>query len=482
MAADFLHGTETIEVDNNGVSIRVVKSATIFLVGIAPIGPINTLTLVTNPTEAAQFGKPLPGFNIPMALELIFAQGGATVVVVNVFDLNSHREAGTTTRPITNRRMKLAHAPIGLSAGSPGNRIVLSKTGFPSIIYQEGVDYTLDEWGNIVAISNQILDGQSCTASYSKLNISLVSDANVIGVVNIDGTKTGMQLHANCFNTFGFKCKIFISPVFCERGAIAAEMLVVGNKYKQNVLIDAPITITKAQAITGRGPLGVFSSFNVSSKRAILLYDHFYKSDPDPEALSGFNVVVSYSPIFAGIMCNTDNNEGYWVSPSNQPINGVLRTTQPLSWAINDPDSDVNQLNANGIVSVANGFGVGLTAWGNRNASFPAVSTIETFIKMVRVADIVDESVELAMLPFIDKDINQGNLDAIRQSVNDFINTQIGRGALLPGSECTYDPADNSSSELAAGHAVFRNNYVSGPPLERLTFNRSIDSRLLVFS
>ena len=35
--ADFLHGTETVEVDKNGVTITEVKSAVIGIVGTAPI-------------------------------------------------------------------------------------------------------------------------------------------------------------------------------------------------------------------------------------------------------------------------------------------------------------------------------------------------------------------------------------------------------------------------------------------------------------
>lgn len=41
MAANFLHGVETIEVKNGGVPITVVKSAVVGLVGIAPARPVN---------------------------------------------------------------------------------------------------------------------------------------------------------------------------------------------------------------------------------------------------------------------------------------------------------------------------------------------------------------------------------------------------------------------------------------------------------
>ena len=56
MAANYLHGIETLEVERGPRAIRVVKSAVIALVGTAPMGPVNTLTLSLNDRDAAQFG------------------------------------------------------------------------------------------------------------------------------------------------------------------------------------------------------------------------------------------------------------------------------------------------------------------------------------------------------------------------------------------------------------------------------------------
>lgn len=478
----FLHGVETVEVPKGGVSISVVKSATIALIGIAPEGDTEELILVSNPTDAAQFGAVLPGFNIPQALDLIYKQGGATVVVVNVYDENLHRVAVTDEAlTVANRKAKLAFAPIGFTAGSPASKLILTKAGSPGVIYLEGVDYTLDAFGNLVFISNQVLDGASLLATYMKLDVDAVSDALLIGTTSGSNVKTGSVLFDNCYNTFGFKCKLYICPDFDERTAIATQLRVLSTKFKGVDIVTAPAGTSKSTAITGRGPLGTIN-FYTSSKRSMLLYDHFIISDPDPGKASGSEKTVSFSAIFAGVTCNTDNNEGYWVSPSNHIIQGVLRPAVSLSWAINDTSTDVNALNEVAIASAANGFGTGIRTWGNRNASFPVSSGIETFMAVVRTADIVDESVELAMLPFIDKPINQAQIDAIVESVQEFINVLIGRNALLIGSKCYYDAADNPPLELAQGHLVLRTNYCPAPPLERLTFNRTIDSSLLVFS
>ena len=53
MAANYLHGVETIEVDQGARPVLVVKSSVIALVGLAPMGPTNQPILVLSPNDAA---------------------------------------------------------------------------------------------------------------------------------------------------------------------------------------------------------------------------------------------------------------------------------------------------------------------------------------------------------------------------------------------------------------------------------------------
>lgn len=55
MAANYLHGVETIELKKGPVPVTVVKSAVIGLVGIAPTGTANTPIVVQNERDAAQY-------------------------------------------------------------------------------------------------------------------------------------------------------------------------------------------------------------------------------------------------------------------------------------------------------------------------------------------------------------------------------------------------------------------------------------------
>lgn len=83
---DFLHGVETIDIKHGTASVREVKSGVIGLVGTAPQGVVNELTLCLNSTDDAQFGQITFNHTIPSALKSLREQGAGMVMVINVGD------------------------------------------------------------------------------------------------------------------------------------------------------------------------------------------------------------------------------------------------------------------------------------------------------------------------------------------------------------------------------------------------------------
>ena len=80
----FLHGTETIDVSQGTTTVREVRSGIIGLVGTAPEGDVNTLTICLSSTDDAQFGDVTSNHTIPAALKSLREQGAGMVMVVNV--------------------------------------------------------------------------------------------------------------------------------------------------------------------------------------------------------------------------------------------------------------------------------------------------------------------------------------------------------------------------------------------------------------
>jgi phage tail sheath protein FI len=150
--------------------------------------------------------------------------------------------------------------------------------------------------------------------------------------------------------------------------------------------------------------------------------------------------VGPYSQWVAGTIAAKDLQQGYWWSPSNTQMTGPLGPDVTLYASVLDAASDVNNLNAQGILTVFNAFGTGLRVWGNRSAAYPTTTTPNNFISVRRTMDVIEESVELAMLQFIDQPISNALISAILASVNAFIRSLIRRagrrlGQLQPGRE-----------------------------------------------
>lgn len=467
MAVTYLHGVETIEVQQGPRAVQVVRSSVITLVGIAPTGPVNEPTLILSPNDAAQFGLEIPGFTIPQALAAIFAQGSATVVVTNVF--NSTTNTATValeSKTITAGKLKLAFAPIGAVS-------IFLTDGTTPWTGVEGTDYSLDAFGNFTALSAVAANDLVLKFTYKKLDFSTVTSSQIIGT-NTSGVRTGMVTWELIFNTFGFYPKIMIAPVFVEMLAVATYLRTLEPKYRAIGLYDSPVGTSHTAAIAGRGPASTIN-FKTSSDRSYLLHPHLKAY----ESASDSNVVVPYSAYMAGVISRTDANEGYWVSPSNHEILGIVGTEIPVTSSINDASTDANSLNENGIATVFTGFGTGSRTWGNRSAAWPTSTDPKNFIPIRRMADIVHESLEQAMLPFIDRPLNQATIDAIRETANGLFRTLIGRGACLPGSRCEYNTEENTPEELALGHVTFDLVFMGPTPAERITFKSYLDINLL---
>lgn len=460
----YLHGVETIEVETSSGIITAVRSAVIALVGIAPTGDAETLKLVASPSDAAQFGNKLPGFNIPKALDAIFKHGAGTVLVVNVYDEATHTvEETAESHNVTLGKVKLTYAPL--------TTVTLTNTG-ATVTYVKDTDYTIDDFGNIAVIAGSaIVEGQAVLATYSRLDPTTVTASHINGTLDAGtGLRTGMQLFDESYTQFGMKPKILIAPEYSTVSSVATEMIAKAELYKATTLIDAPEDAIVTDVIAARAPAGTWTGFNSFNKRVVPLYPMMSAYDADSDA----NENQPYSQFFAGVISKTDNDLGYWYSPSNKSIFGIVGTELPIQFDITSETSEANRLNEVGVVTVRSG----LKSWGNRNAGFPNVFDTLTFIAIQRTADIVDESIEYFVDPYLDLPGTPSFIDFIRDSVNGFMRTLIGRGALLVGSKCIFDPAKNPATEIALGHYTFTNQYAVPTPAERITFNREINIEL----
>jgi phage tail sheath protein FI len=94
---DFLHGVETVVVDRGPRPIQTVRSSVIGLIGTAPGAlaasfPLDTPVLVNRRQAAAAIGAT---GTLPQAIDAIFDQGGALIVLVRVEHVAAENEQMT---------------------------------------------------------------------------------------------------------------------------------------------------------------------------------------------------------------------------------------------------------------------------------------------------------------------------------------------------------------------------------------------------
>ena len=358
--------------------------------------------------------------------------------------------------------------------------------------YVENTDYTVDYVNGFVyaKAGGAISSGETLNIGYSYADPTKVQDSDIIGAVT-DGVYTGMQALLTTFQTMGLFAKLLIAPGYSQDEETAAALTTLAGTIRAMAFIDSAASTSVATAIANRGTSG--QAFDTSSYRAILCFpqEMWYDTSivPTGTTLNNQGLVVyqlynantdtPYSQWVAGATAAQDIANGYWFSPSNTQVQGIVGPDVSMYASAFDPNSDTNNLNAAGILTVFNGFGTGLRVWGNTSAAFPSYTDPATFIPIRRTMDVVEQSVQLAMLQFLDQPITNGLINSILASVNGFLNTLIQRGALLSGSTCSYNPAENSAVQLAAGQLTFDISLMPPPPAQTINFNVYVNTALL---
>lgn len=228
-------------------------------------------------------------------------------------------------------------------------------------------------------------------------------------------------------------------------------LITVAKKLRAVVVADGPNT-TEADAIAYAGLFGSDRLYLVDP--GVTIFDTAI-ADTATRPLSGYA---------AGIISRTDNERGFWWSPSNRIVAGITGITRPVGFAISDPDTEANRLNEAKVATVIRSAGFRL--WGNRSTSADA---LWAFLSVRRTADLIYDSIERAHLWAMDRPLNPQLVIDVRDSVQAYLDQLIALGALLGGT-VWLDPELNTKATLAAGQLYLDFDIEPPGPLEHLTF------------
>lgn len=463
----FLNGIETQREQSGTPIVTPVDTAVIGLVGTAPIfdvleenRTVNKIVQVTGNNWVKHFGYNRSGYTIPAALEIIFKQGGAKVFVINVFDPEKHKANVSVTKVFENGKITLAESGV--------KNLIVTKGETAAEIDK---DYSFD--GSVITVlkDGTLSQDDEVTVAYEYADPSKVTTADIIGMVDIDGNKTGIKKLIDCKSEYGYKAKILIAPVFSAVKAVDTELQALQKKLKAFSYIDAPKGTSLDAAIKGRNANGEIN-FNINDIRSELAHPwlKFYNSFEDKTDL------YPQSAFQAGLRAKFDREKGVYWSSSNQQLAGVEGLESPIYFEISDPDSDSNLANAQGITVTINEKGIYYN-WGNHNSSFPENSDIDSFSCVSRMADYIEDSIETSSREQLAGPIDDSKIDSIIEMVKQWFATLKVNKQIIAGN-VWYDEELNPATERAQGKLKLCYEFLPPAPLEHLIYKSYINIQL----
>jgi len=388
MPEQFLHGVEVIELNDGARPIKTVKSSVIGLVGTAPQGPVNTPTLILGSRAKAVdiFGND-QSFTIPAALDAIFDQAGAMVVVINVADPTN---------------------PTHLTSGvlDPAN-IALS-----------------DVIGGIDGVTGEYKGTQALLAANTEVHVTP---------------------------------RILIAPGFTHdtpeglANPVVSELLGIAESLRAVIIADLPNT-NETDAISYAGDFGSARVYAVYPW--VKVYD--VATDSIKEEPSSARV--------AGLIVKSDNDRGFWWSPSNLVINGIVGISKPIDFVLGDVNSKANYLNENNVTTIIQESGFRL--WGNRTLS---ADPKWSFLQARRTADMINDSLLKAHLWAVDRNITKTYIEDVLEGINNYLRYLKNIGAIIGGTAFA-DPEFNTPDQIAQGKVTFEFDFTPPYPAEHIIF------------
>jgi len=324
-----------------------------------------------------------------------------------------------------------------------GNRTEAAKLGLTGTL-PEAVNAIFDQIGALIVVV-RVAEGVD----------SDETTTNIIGGVDSEtGQYLGLQAFLSSESITHVTPRILIAPHYTHdrpegnANPVVTAMIPIAERLRGVIVADGPNT-TDQDAITWRTDWG-------SSR--VFIVDPWVKSYNDVEK------AVPASPYVAGLIAKIDNEQGFWWSPSNQVINGIVGTVRPVDFALGDPNTRANFLNENEVATIIRQDGYRL--WGNRTCSSDQKWA---FLSVRRTADLIHDSLLRAHLWAVDRNINRTYLDDVKESVNAYLAHLKAIGAVL-GGECYPDPDLNTPANIAQGKVYFDFDFTPPYPAERISF------------
>ncbi len=287
---------------------------------------------------------------------------------------------------------------------------------------------------------------------------------SIIGGVDKEtGEYQGIEAFLSSESIIHVAPRILIAPQFTHqlpesenpKNPVVAALIGVAEKLRSIIVADGPNT-NDEEAIKWRKSVG--------SSRV-------YVVDPWVKVfIEGKEGTLPASPFVAGLIAKVDSEQGFWHSPSNKEINGIVGTSRPIDFSLGYANCRANHLNENEVTTIIHQNGYRL--WGNRTCSN---NSKWAFLSVRRTADLINDSLLRAHLWAVDRNITKTYIDDVIEGVNSYLANLKAQGAIISG-KCYATPELNTPANIASGKVSFDFEFTPPYPAEQITFRSHLVS------
>ena len=200
---------------------------------------------------------------------------------------------------------------------------------------------------------------------------------------------------------------------------------------------------------------------------------HIYFVDPWIRQAYNNAAFVPSSPTVAASIALNDYERGYWSSPSNRNLAGVLGTNRDISNGFVGSEADV--LNSSQIATIIKDGGFRL--WGNEGLDM--TDPTYRFLQIYRTEQAIRESLQISLKWAIAQNITVRFFENVALSTQGFLNKLQSQGAIT-GGECYPNRDANTPANIKAGIASFIVNWSGVYPAQTIDVKLDLVDKFLI--
>ncbi|OVV21865.1 phage tail sheath protein [Klebsiella pneumoniae] len=478
-----LHGVETIELSNGTVTVETISTAVIGLVGTAPDAAAGVAATGTSGSylsgTAVDYTAKKPGIDgnqITITGVAATSAAADTSASINddgnvkiVLKVNAVGEVVANVADLLSVVNTLPDCPVTAAISSMVATVDLTVAVTPFSVTLSGGEDEPFPLGEPVVVAGAITQSSKLGMAgtlYDALTDIFDQTGALVVVVRAEEADTDLQTRANVIaamsaltkskTSTGYQPRILIATGFSEDDGVGKALETYAKKLRAIAYLDSPSMAT-AQAVTQRR--------NSYGGRVELL-----RPRVGVTASTGKTVYRPYSARAAGLRARIDYENGWWWSKSNQEIYNITGVEQVDEFILGEKNCTANLLNMENVSTIIRHDG--FKHWGNRLCTTDTQWRFET---VRRTADIIEDSIQEAMLPYIDRPLDKDIADDIIKSINAYILHLKKLGSIHGGSAWLNEEL-NTAETLAAGQLYIDYDFGPKSPLERLTLRVMVNN------